>query len=435
MSVHQVYHNKHSEFWCSINNIPIPIDHILQTSLTLGLGILGEPGTIAITATAFRMLNEAGMQFNPVGCAIEMRIDDPKSGVREYVGVVNSFQHQHNAKQDTVVLAFDKPHWLMLRKVRWWKCFEKTTILDIAEQFFTAFGVKFETPPDRVKNRGVHWENFCIPYNVPALSYILEELSKDNFILFANPQTGGVVCVNWEDINRLDSVCRLFPDFVQDNILAKFDTTSNDWKSEGFTYAKQIDTRLPWKIQQFGGSIDVDLSHVIKHDNVFFTGAKKPFDFTEKDGTDIESNDIGLQEAETYAGKMFETYKIQPYPELKELINQSDNPKIEYDENWKQTASIQIHPRYMYYRMQQSYVNKLKLTRISMVIPGSAKAVVPMSALPVNYYENAIVEDPNTNAEGNNWYSGLFLIWSSKLNIIGPNLMLELELVKPYNVG
>ena len=56
-----------------------------------------------------------------------------------------------------------------------------------------------------------------------------------------------------------------------------------------------------------------------------------------------------------------------------------------------------------------------------------------MTALPVSYFENARVEDPNLPADGDFWQSGLFLIWSSKLSIAGPNMLLTLNLVKPYH--
>lgn len=434
MSTVQTVHHKMDFFQVDINDVPIVSDHILQTTLYAGIGVIGEPGHIVLTAQGFRLLDATGMQFNPVGKNIKIMIQDPKSGDRPYEGVITSMKHQHNLKNTTVVLGFDKPHWQNLHKKVWWKCFEKKTILEITKEFFEEHGVPFnQYPENHSKFRGTFWENFCTPINGPALTYLLEELAKDNFLVFANPQDGGIVVVNWSDIMHLDKVAENFSDYIQDKIMVKFDTRNTGWQKHTFTYGKQIDSELPWKIQEFQGNINPDLSTEAKHTHTYYTGVKKPFSFTETSGETVDPNDIGLREAEAYPGIAFDTYQIQPYPSLENLINQDNQPATDYGSPWDQVSQNIIHPRYMYYRMQQSYADKIKILPITMVIPGSAKAVVPMSAVPVSYFENARVEDLNTPAEGDFWQSGLFLIWGSKLSIAGPNLVLTLNLVKPYH--
>lgn len=434
MSIIQTYHGKMEFFQVEINDQPVVIDHIIQTSLFSGVGLIGEPGHITITAQAFRYLDATGMQFNPVGKKIRFMIQDPKSGDRPYEGVITTMVHQHNQKNTMVTLGFDKEHWLDLHRKVWWKCFEHKTILEITKEFFDAHGVPVNQYPDNhTKFRGTFWENFCTPVNGPTLSYLLEELSKDNFIFFTNPQDGGIVIVNWSDIMHLDKIADNFDDYVQDKIFAKFDTNNKGWQQNTFTFGKQIDSELPWKIQQFNSNINPDLSTESKKVHTYYTGVKKPFSFDENSGNAVDPNDIGLKEAEAYPGVAFDAYQIQPYPSLENLINQSDLPATDYGSPWDQVSQSITHPRYMYYRMQQSYATKIKFAPITIVIPGSAKAVVPMTAIPVSYFENARVVDPYESAEGDFWQSGLFLIWSAKLSIAGPNMLLTLNLVKPYH--
>lgn len=434
MSILQTVHGKMEFFRVEINGVPIIIDHIIQTSLSAGVGIVGEPGNIIITAQAFRTLDSSGMQFNPVGKEIKFAITDPKSGDRPYKGVITSMTHQHHKKQTMVVLGFDKPHWLELHGKIWWKCFEKKTVLEIMEEFFKEHNIPFnQYPQNHAKFRGTFWENFCTPNHGPTLQYLLEELTKDNFIYFTNPEDGGIVVVNWSDIQHLDKVAENFPDYVQDKTMAKFDTRNKGWQQHTFTYGKQIDSELPWKIQAFSGGINPDLTTEAKKEHTYYTGIKKPLYFDETKGETVGPNDIGIEEQEAYPGRLFSEFIIKPYPKLDGLINQSQYPAADYGSPWDQVTQRITHPRYMYYRMQQSYANKIKLVQVSIVIPGSAKAVVPMTTIPVSYFENARVEDPNLPAEGDFWQSGLFLIWSSKLSIIGPNMLLTLNLVKPYH--
>lgn len=433
MSILQTYDNKMRSFWVDVDGHSVPIDHVLQMTLKSAVGILGEPGSLVITAQAFRLLNEDGMNWNPVGKSIEFIIEDPKSGERPYSGVITSFQKYHNDKQDAVVLGFDKPHWVKLNKVRWWKCFDHCTILDITKQFFEAHGVPFnQYPENHAKLRGTHWENFCTPINGPTLPYLLEELVKDNFIYFANPETGGIVVVNWSDIGRLDTIAKNFEDYVVDGILAKYDETSDVWKNETFTFGKQIGTDLPWKIQNFASGHHPDISEVQNHEHTFYTGLKKPLQWNDSI-EQMEENDIGLKEVEQYPGTLFDSMQLLPYPSLDNLIDQDQHPKGEYGSEYAILSQSITHPRYMYYRMQQSYAKKIHLVPTSITIPGSCKMVVPMTCVPVSYYENARVEDPKEIAVGDHAQSGLYLIWSSTLSVVGPNLVTTLNLVKPYH--
>ena len=434
MSILQTIHNKLDFFQVDINGVPITIDHIIQTSLYSGVGVIGEPGHIILTAQAFRLLDPTGMNFNPVGKEIHMMIQDPKSGDRPYGGVITSMTHQHHKKQTMVVLGFDKPHWVELKSKIWWKCFGGKTILEITKEFFEEHGVPFnQYPENHAKFRGTYWENFCVPAHGSALPYLLEELTKDNFIYFTNPEDGGIVVINWSDIQHLDKVAQNFPDYVQDQIMMKFDTRNTGWQKHTFTFGKQIDSELPWKIQEFHGNINPDLSTEFKKTHTFYTGAKYPFSFDETSGETVDPNDIGLREQEAYPGLKFLDFQVRPYPALENLINHEDHPLVDYGKPWDHVVQNIIHPRFMYYRMQQSYSDKIKLVNVSIVIPGSAKAVVPMTAVPVSYFENARVEDPESPVTGDFWQSGLFLIWSAKLSIVGQNMITTLELVKPYH--
>lgn len=435
MSITQTIFNRMEFFQVDINDKPVVADHIYQMNLYTGIGIIGEPGEIVMTSEAFRLLDSSGMQYNPVGQNIKFMIKDPKSGDRPYDGVVTSMTRKHTQKRTLVVLAFDKPHWVRMKQVIWPKCFEKKTILEIVKEFFEAQNVPFNTNPQNQQNfRGTFWENFCTPMHASTLQYLVEELLKDNFIIFTNPDDGGIVVVNWKDLGRLDAVCENFPDYVLDKIYAKFDEKHKEWQDHTFTFGKQVDSRLPWKIQEFEGTISPDISTSSKKTHTYYTAVKRPFTFLETDGDKVEPNDIGLKEMETYPGIDFDNVKIRPYPKSNNLINDSDHPIEEYSGYDLVTQNI-IHPRYMLYRMQQSYASKIQLSTISIVIPGSAKAVVPLTAIPVSYFENARVENPNENAKGDYWQSGLFLIWGSKLSIAGPNMILTLNLFKPYTVG
>lgn len=434
MSIVQTLHGKIDFFGVEINDKPIIVDHIIQTTLHSGVGVLGEPGQIVITSQAFRTLDSTGMQFNPVGKKIRFMLKDFKSGERPYEGVITSMTHQHGKKTTMVTLGFDKQHWVQLHKAIWWKCFEKKTILEITEEFFKAHNIPFTTYSGvPTSERGTFWENFCTPINGPTLSYLVEELMKDNFLLYANPQDGGIVVINWSDIMHLDAIGNNYPDYVQESIFAKFDTTNKGWQQHTFTFGKQIESDLPWKIQEFAGQINPDLSTEAKKEHTYYTAVKKPFKWTETSGEQVDPNDIGLVKADTYPGVAFDQVVINPYPVSDGLIKQNESPSAEYGAPWDLVSQNITNPRYMYYRMQQSYATKIKLVPITIVIPGSAKAVVPMTALPISYFENARVEDPNLPAEGDFWQSGLFLIWSSKLSIAGPNMLLTLNLVKPYH--
>lgn len=437
MSVQSTSIGKIESFWVTVDGKSILVDHILQTALFTGVGILGKPGHIIITAQAFRMLDEAsGMSYNPIGKEIQFEIVDPKSGVMSYSGIVTSINKMHDLKQDTVVLSFDHPKFVKLKNIRWWKTFENTNILEIFKQFCNANEIELNAfPSDHAKFRGTHWENFAMPMNGPSLSYLLEELKKDNFLYFSNPENDGIVVVNWSDLGRLDAVAKNFPSFVVDDIIAKFDQNGKEWKNETFMLGKQIDSQTLGKIQAFDGAFTPNITEAFEHQCVFYTGVKKPFLF-DKEVPEAEGNDIGLkpENVESYPGSMFKSTKTQPYPQLTNLIPQSQgSPIFDYGDTWKMATQSITFPRYMYYRMQQSYAQFIKLIGETIVVPGSVKAIAPLTTVPVSIFENARVPDPHSDfPPGDNHFSGLFLIWASKLTIVGPNALCTLSLVKPY---
>lgn len=438
MSIQSTGIGKIESFWATVNGKAVLVDHILQTSLFTGVGIIGKPGQMVITAQAFRMLDEEkGMSFNPVGKEIQFQIEDPKSGVLSYSGVITNINKTHGVKQDTVILSFDNPKFVKLKNIRWWRTFEKTNILEIFKQFCNECGIDVNSfPTDHVKYRGTHWENFAIPMNGPTLRYLLEELKKDNFIFFSNPENDGIVVVNWSDLGRLDAIAKNHESFVVDQILAKFDQNGKEWKEETFTLGKQIDTHTLTKIQGFDGSFTPDITEAFDHQCVYYTPIKKPFLF-DKEVPEAEKNDIGLEpeNVEAYPGENFKKTILQPYPKLRNLISQPSKPdeNEDYGAEWAMSSQSITFPRYMYYRMQQSYAKFINLIGETIVVPGSVKAIAPLTAVPVSIFENARVPDPNAEfPPGDDHFSGLFLIWGTKLSIVGNNALLTLSLVKPY---
>lgn len=437
MSVQSTGIGKFESFFVKIDGNFVLIDHILQTTLYSGIGILGSPGEMVVTAQAFRMLNpDQGMSFNPVGKTIQFELNDPKSGILTYEGVITSISKTHDIKQDAVVLGFDKPNWVKLKNLRWFKAFEKVNILQVVEDFFETFGVPVNVyPEDNFKFRGTFWENFAMPMNGPALNYLLEELTKDNFLFFNNPEDDGIIIVNWSDLQRLDSVMKNAESFVVDKILAKFDANGKEWKDHTFVLGKQIDTSLLSKIQGFSGVFQPNITGAFDHQCTFYSALKKPL-FFDGDVKESEVGDNGLrpENVENYPGHNLKEVQIAPYPALRNLVNADVLGTYDYGETFKmQTQSITF-PRYMYYRMQQSYAKYLNLVSENIIVPGSVKAIMPLSAVPISVFENARVIDPRSDfPPGDNHFSGLFLIWSSKLVISGPNLLSVLQVVKPYH--
>lgn len=432
MSITQTLANKLDSFWLSIDGKAVPIDHVLQTTLYAGVGVLGEPGKTVLTAQAYRMLNREGIAWNCVGKVIEFIINDKKSGERTYSGVVTSMNRIHHSKQDVVVISFDRPQWVTIQNTRWWKCFEKKTILQITKEFFEEHGIPFnQVPEDHYDFRGTHWENFCTPINGPTLPYLIEELKKDNFLLFTNPQDGGVIVLNWSDLVRLDLFEKLTPDYVLQQNIAKFDETNDVWLENTFTFGKQIGTDLPFKIQEIETTFTPQIVENLNHEHTFYTPLKKPQYFNDE-VENLEANDIGYEKVEEYPGTQFHDVQIMPYPALRELEMFDAMGKTNYGEAFQYVNQSVTHPRYMYYRMQQSYARKIHLVHQNIIIPGSAKMVVPLTFVPVSYFENARVEDLEGYAEGDKINSGGFLIWTSMLSIAGPNIMNTLGLIKPY---
>lgn len=432
MSVIRTVEATMKSFWCDIDGKPISLDHIKQMNLYLAIGTIGEPGDITITYDMYKMLSEESARFSPVGKYIEFEIQDDKSGIRKYAGVITGFRKLHNVKQDLVIMNFDREDYVKLRHVVWWKAWEKATIADIFREFLETHNIPMNKYPDNHhKLRGTHWENFAIPQNMATLDYLLAELAKDNLVVYSNPETCGVTVASWDDMNRLDLLNQNNPDYVVDGILAKFDENKDQWKETTFVNGKQIDTRSPWKIMEWQNSNAPNIHQDAKHHNVFYSGLKKPLEFGFEDST-LLKNDIYLEEVNELSGKELSQSQILPYPANPVLRNNLDTPKVDttgYDGITNQT----IYPRYMYYRMRDSYATNIKWIKSSMLVAGSAKAVVPMSAVMVTYFENAMNRNPQEFAKGDDFQSGLYLIAKSQLIISGNNIMAKYDLIKPYH--
>lgn len=418
-------------FWVDIDSKPVLLDHIKQLNLYLSVGEVGEKGDLTITYDMYKMMSEESQRWSPVGLDIEFEIEDDKCGKRNYEGVITSFRKIHNVKQDLVILSFDKPKIIKLRNIRWWKCFEKTTVLEIFRQFLEAHEVPLnEFPENHTKLRSTHWEAFCIPQNSPTLDFLMAELAKDNLIIFSNPETGGITVASFDDLNRLDILNQNNPDYVVDGILAKFDQSKEQWKEATFVNAKQIDTRAPWNIMEWENKVAPTIYDDTRHRCVHYSGLKKPlyFDFEEKS---LKPNDIYLEEVEELSGQEVASAQIAPYPAHPTLRKNTDTPTIK-TEGYVDYTSQAIYPRYMHFRMRESYSTNIKWIAASMLIAGSAKAVVPLSTMMVTYFENAMNRDKNELAKGDPWQSGLYIIMGTQLIISGNNIMVKYQLSKPY---
>ena len=69
-------------FKMNINSKPVLLDHIKQTNVYSGIGIIGVSGDVTITYDMFKMLDKTGQDFNPVGKTIDFEIEDNKTSKR-----------------------------------------------------------------------------------------------------------------------------------------------------------------------------------------------------------------------------------------------------------------------------------------------------------------------------------------------------------------
>lgn len=419
------------EFWVDIDGKPVLLDHIKQLNLYTSIGCISEPGDITITYDMYKMLSEESQRFSPVNKFIEFEIIDDKSGTRQYVGKITNFRKIHNVKQDLVIMSFDREPFLKLMNVRWWKCFKEKTILEIFKEFLEEHGIPLNRYPDNHEQlRGTFWEYFAIPQNTPTLDFLIAELSKDNFVVYNNPETQGVTVCSYDDMNRLDQLHKNNPDYVVDEVLAKFDQSKDHWIDTTFVNGKQIDTRAPWKIMEWTSQVVPSLQQDVKHKCIYYSALKKPLEF-KFDESKLLPNDINLQKVDELSGKQLRQAKIQPYPASEALRDNLDTPKVDttgYDGYTSQT----IYPRYMYYRMRESYATGIKWVESSMMVAGSCKAVVPMTTVMVTYFENAMNRDKDLPAQGDIWQSGLYLITACQTIITGNNILNKYNLAKPY---
>lgn len=419
------------EFWVDIDGRPVLLDHIKQLNLYTNIGTISEPGDITITYDMYKMLSKESQRFSPVNKSIEFEIKDDKSGSRKYSGIITNFRKVHNVKSDHVILTFDRESFLKLQQVRWWKCFKEKTIVQIFKEFLNEHGIPLNRYPDNHEElRGTFWENFAIPMNVPTLDFLLSELAKDNFVVYNNPETQGVNIFSWDDINRLDQVHKNNPDYVVDEILAKFDESKDQWKETTFINGKQIDTRAPWKIMEWSSQVTPSLQMDSKHKCVYYSALKKPLEFG-FDESKLLENDIGLTKVDELSGSRLVQAKIQPYPAIDALRNNEDTPKVDTS-GYDGFVSQSIYPRYMYYRMRESYAPNIKWVHSNFIIAGSAKAVVPLSTIMITYFENAMNRNKDEPAVGDIWQSGLYVIVGCQTCITGNNIINKYRLMKPY---
>lgn len=426
-------------FKMNINSKPVLLDHIKQTNVYSGIGIIGVSGDVTITYDMFKMLDKTGQDFNPVGKTIDFEIEDNKTSKRNFEGIITSWRKIKNIKASLVVLAFEKKEYVKLGKVRWWKCFKDKTIVEMFKEFLEAHDLSLHLFDESLfKQRGTWWEYFAIPQTMPTLQFFLDELSKDNLLLYHNPETGGINIASWWDISKINDLNKVNQEFIVEGHLAKFDESKNQWKESTFVFGKQIDSRSPWKIMEWQNTVAPDIWMNDMHSCVFYSALKKGLEFKPNESKP-KPNDINLpEESESYTGNLLaQNLLLAPEPAYEALTRASELPAMNLKE-WEtgnNPSNQNIYPRYMFYRMRESYAQYIKWIKSDMLIAGSCKAVVPLTTVMVSQFENAMNANKDELAKKDKWQSGLYAITDCQLMITGNNIMAKYKIRKPFGYG
>lgn len=424
-------------FNMTIDGKDILLDHIKQINVYSGLGIIGCPGDITMTFDMFKMIDKAGQKYNPIGKSIKFTIEDNKTGVREFDGIITSWRKVKNIKSSMVILSFERIEYVIAGKTRWWKTFKEKTILEIFKEFLDSLNMPITLDiydESLLKKRGTWWEYFAIPQTMPTMQFLLDELAKDNILVYHNPKTHGICVASWRDCTNLNKLTAQYEDYVVDGMLAKFDANKTEWKNATFVFGKQIDSRAPWKIMEWQTSIAPDIWMDDDHDCWFYSSLKRPLHFSITD-REVKPNDIKMPtQTEDYCGKdVSDDFEFSPEPSgYAAFTSNNALPEIRLGDAWR-TTNANIYPRYMFYRMRESYVKNIRWIISDMLIAGSSKMVVPLTMVMVSQFENTMNENKDKLAPKDLWQSGLYAITNCQLIITGNNIMTKLKIRKPMS--
>ena len=423
-------------FSMNIHSKPVLLDHIKQVNVYSGLGIIGCGGDFTITYDMFKMIDATSQDFNPVGKTLDFTVEDNKTGTRKFDGVITSWRKIKNVKASLVIMTFERPEYVRLGKVRWWKCFSDKTIVEMFKEFLSAQGIQLNIhDTSLLKKRGTWWEYFAIPQNVPTLQFFLAELAKDNLLVYHNPENNGVNIASWYDVGGINELNKLNQVYVVEGHLAKFDESKDQWKESTFIFGKQIDSRSPWKIMEWQNSVAPNIWMEDNHHCWSYSGIKKALKFT-KSNSKVKENDINLPTStEGYNGDLIsKDFRISPEPSYPALAKNNSIPAIDLG-SWPAVTNSNIYPRYMFYRMRESYSMNIQWIKSNMMIAGSCKAVVPLTTVMVSHYENALNKNKDEMAPKDLWQSGLYIITECQLMITGNNIMMKYNIRKPFGQG
>lgn len=417
MQINDTYWDKLTNFEVKIDGRVVPVDRIRQLNLSWGVGVLGNPGDITFDIQTLHMIAEnnspsTSQDWNPVGREIQIKLEDPKfrnskSDTRlfEYQGIITTWNQTQTPKQEIVTLGFDLKDFIKLNAVVWTKAFKQKTIVQIFKEFLTAHGVKMSKYPADL-NRGTMWECFACPRTTPTAGFLVTELKKDNLEVFVNPEDNSVSVYSWEDINKLSEINKNNPHFVADNILANFDSLTDEWKKLTFIKGRQIDYRSPLAISN---SEFFYSSHILEnstYDCTYYHAAKSAGSF---------ENKVPKLEIPKYSSENLST---KEYPKAK-------------TDGFEEKITHRIFPRNMKYRMEKSYLDGVKWVKSNIRIPGSIGCVCPFTAIMLSVFAN---RSPNTinKTELDPRLSGMYIITASRLSVFKNRMSLVLYIQKPY---
>lgn len=434
--------SSHSEYIAvKIGDFNIPVDHIVQINFKGGFGVYGDPGTLTMTSMAFKAIN-SGNFWNPINQPIAIIVADKKGGKIEYKGLITEFSKEQTDKNTLVLMQFDRIPWIKLKTLNHWECFENKNILQILETVLEKANISLNVFPNAGKShkevRGTHWDYFCIPNHLNTIDYLLEELKKDNFLFFSNPEmlsqgdNAELVVVNWTDLQRLDEVGKNFPSFVDTEVFVKYDETG-DYKKTFFQETRQSDSIGPYDVGGFKTAGNPNLFQQTTHIAHWFSGLKRSLVW-KQNTSDWRENDIGLDKEGVveYSGETFINMDLRPE------FSFNDNPHYSANKNFPETdisgfghrRSISLHPRYQFYRMQQEYMHFLNLQTLYSTLSGSCTLIAPMTVFPVRWNSVEMVDNMKDAQKPDVWGSGLWVVTHWRLAVWGNNMQTTLSGVR-----
>lgn len=474
MSISRIIDQTMEKYTISIGGRPLLHDHIKQLNLYSGIGVISQPGDITITFDMLKMLTDRkDYPLEPTGDTIEIKIEDPKNPnvLFEYQGIITGYRKARNVKSDIAVLTFDLPTFVILNKVRYWKAYKDQTILQIFEDFLRNYTTSPWIPSStkgaknlrgkihpvslvttsNTEGRGTFWEYFAIPQSMPTLNFLLEELAKDGFIIYNDlSKPNSIAVAAWKDLMELPKLGQFYPDYVTEGCVANFDSSKKQWYEATFVGGKQIDSRTPWKIQEWDSTVSPSVYDMDSATSCWYSAIKKPY----HRGVGKWSDYPDLKgDPDKYAPSDYENFQppnLEPWKAVDDVIKStpqgySNEPKpmvavsnfqkgrpATIEDGYSFVSATATYPRFMPYRMRESYANAKMFIKSYMLIPGGLYMRMPLTCVPVTYFQNALNRNKDKDAIPDQWQSGWYIISKSQLCITGNNMINKLSLLQPY---